>query len=218
MTWCKSVPRPNTANVQERVRAMVSETRAALTADWRRRQWSSPAPPAVKRAVLRRNHLPGAVWIETGTYRGDTTEFLSRFATHVYTIEPAAVLSARAQRRFRDKSSVTVISGTSEEAMSTVLESIQGPVCFWLDGHFSSGETYRGLEDSPIRSELAAISQRLNLYPSVRVLVDDWRCFRPSGPEFQTYPLKSDLVAWAEANDLTWTVEHDIFIASSPDE
>ncbi len=203
------------ANLEARSRAKLSEIRFALMGDWRRRRWQSPAPLAVKRAVLRRNHIPGATWVETGTYRGDTTDFLSRFATHVYTIEPAAPLAARARLRFESRSTVTVIEGTSEAKLERVLGSIQGPVCFWLDGHYSAGETYRGTEDSPIRSELNVISKRLGLFPAVRVLVDDWRCFRPSGCEYLTYPWKGELVAWADANNLIWTVEHDIFIAGS---
>ena len=36
-----------------------------------------PCPAAVKWMVLERHHIPGAVWIETGTHLGGTTRFLA---------------------------------------------------------------------------------------------------------------------------------------------
>lgn len=51
------------------------------------------------------------------------------------------------------------------------------------------------------------------MWEKATVLVDDFRCFDPANPEYATYPRRVWLVEWAERNDLSWTIEHDIFAA-----
>ena len=43
-----------------------------------KRGCSLPAPHFVKQAVLSRNAIKNSVWVETGTYLGDTTKFLCK--------------------------------------------------------------------------------------------------------------------------------------------
>lgn len=182
---------------------------------WRGRGWSSPAPPEVKWAVLERYAIPHACWIETGTYRGDTTKFLSSIAREVISIEPQPELAETARTRLRSLSNVQILTGTSEALFSEVVAGVTGPCCFWLDGHYSSGTTYKGEMDTPVAQELAVIAPSVQRLGRVQVFVDDWRCFRPSSQEYADFPTKTQLVSWADENGLSWTVEHDIFIAGS---
>jgi len=46
---------------------------------------------------------------------------------------------------------------------------------FWLDGHYSGGDTARGDSDTPVNEELRAIFQPGG--PAHIVLIDDARCF-----------------------------------------
>jgi hypothetical protein len=172
-----------------------------------------PAPPEVKRATLRRAHIPGATWVETGTFLGDTTEFLSAFARRVITIEPGPSLALAARDRFAGRTDISVIEGLSEDVLPTIVSELEGPVCFWLDGHWSSGVTYQGPRETPIREELSAIESHLDRLGVVTIAIDDVRCFDPAQSEFASYPTRSWLVEWADANDCAWTIEHDIFLA-----
>lgn len=187
--------------------------RRRLAKQWKSEGYPSPAPPQVKEAVFRRYNLPGSIWVETGTWMGDTTDFLSRFAKHVWTIEPGPELAARARIRFENYANVTVVEGLSEEQLEPILSTISGDACLWLDGHFSSGDTYQGPLDTPIVLELEALSRHLSRLNRVVVLVDDIRCFDPSNPEYANYPSRSDLVAWADSHGFEWSIEHDIFVA-----
>ena len=54
--------------------------------NWFKRNFDSPSPEFVKHKVLKRFNLENSTWIETGTYYGDTTEFLSKFATKIFSI------------------------------------------------------------------------------------------------------------------------------------
>ncbi len=180
---------------------------------WADRGYDMPAPQIVKWSVLTRYGIPTGTWVETGTYLGGTTAFLAEHAAHVYSIEPAPALAQAAVERFQDCPNVTILQGLSEDCMPGVLAGIEGPVSFWLDGHFSAGNTFQGPSDTPIRSELAAIEPQLSRWETVTVLVDDVRCFDPSNPHFADYPTRGWLVDWADRNGLSWVFEHDIFIA-----
>jgi hypothetical protein len=179
---------------------------------WRHSNYSSPSPQHVKIRVLKSNSLQNATWIETGTYLGDTTLKLAKIARKVISIEPQSELSKFSSNRLKRHKNVEIINSASENCISAILERISGPTCFWLDGHYSGDVTFQGTEVSPISAELAAISNYLTSNKVV-VLIDDFRLFVNSAAT--GYPSQSSLVKWANENSLTWTVEHDIFIAKS---
>jgi len=194
------------------VRRKVNEERVLRR--WQAAGWSVPAPQKVKMKVLRRYSLTGMIWIETGTWMGDTTKELAGMALHVHSIEPQLEFVNSARERFRKSNNVSLHHGTSEQLFSEVLNSCGGDVAFWLDGHFSAGATYEGEVDTPILSELRAIKESLHRLNKVSIFIDDFRCFDPSNAEFSDYPEKKVLVEWAAENGLVWTVEHDIFVAT----
>lgn len=172
-----------------------------------------PAPTSVKWAVLHRYGGSTDTWIETGTYLGETTEFLSRSAKHVFSIEPETELAARATKRFASRDNVTIINGLSEDHIGGLLDLVRGPLSLWLDGHFSAGVTFQGPVDTPIRQELHAIAQRIHHLDVVAVCIDDARCFEPESTQYSSYPNRSWLVHWADNLGFDWTIEQDIFVA-----
>jgi hypothetical protein len=63
---------------------------------------------------------------------------------------------------------------------------------FWLDGHYSGGDTAQGDLNCPVWGELEAIFGGMT-QPFV-VLIDDARCFRNVGAV--DYPAVSDIEQW----------------------
>lgn len=181
---------------------------------WIKRSYGPPSPSFIKRAVLVRNGLSNCTWVETGTYRGTTTRELAKHATRVISIEPDPVLCAKARLKLQQLNNVTVVHGLSEEILPEILSTIEGNVCFWLDGHFSGGVTFKGPQDTPVREELSVIASFISRFDNVVVLVDDIRMFEQGGPTL-TYPSVESLVEWANLNHLKWKIEHDIFVASN---
>ena len=179
---------------------------------WRSLNYSSPSPQHIKIRILKSNSLNNATWVETGTYLGDTTLKLSKIAKNVISIEPQYELSVFASTRLKRFKNVEIINATSENCISGVLEIINGPTCFWLDGHYSGDVTFLGSNISPISYELATIANYLKANEVV-VFVDDFRLFVNS--KHTGYPPHDTLVKWAVENNLSWTVEQDIFIAKS---
>ena len=182
-------------------------------AEWAGRGFAAPSPSHIKRATLLRLGLPEATWIETGTFMGDTTALLARRARRVHSIEPEPKLCARAKARFASTPNVEIHGGISEEVLPGILARLEGDVCFWLDGHYSAGVTFKGPKDTPIAEELAAIEAAAPRLGQIIVLVDDIRCFDPAKPEFVDYPSKAFLIAWAERLGFSWHIEQDIFVA-----
>lgn len=184
---------------------------------WGRKGFALPAPSSVKRSCLRRHGFRDSTWVETGTYLGDTAKFLAGLGNRVITIEPEPNLFERARERFSDAGNVEVVFGLSEQVFPDLLPTLEGSVNFWLDGHFSAGITHRGPKDTPIEDELESIANHIHVFDRVCVLIDDLRMFRNtgSGQEDPAYPEINYLVSWATKNDLSWTIEFDIFIAKS---
>lgn len=182
---------------------------------WGRKGFSSPSPNGVKWDVLRRYAKAPDFFIETGTNIGHTTTFLAQeICGKVITIEPEPKLAALARESLASYDGITLLEGTSEEKFTTALDMVHGTVAFWLDGHYSGGNTFLGSVETAIASELLSIEGVLDRL-SVQVFVDDFRCFPAVATDGVGYPTRLELVDWATRNNLWWTVEHDIFVALS---
>jgi hypothetical protein len=183
---------------------------------WVQREFAAPSPNFIKRKVLLREAFKKAVWVETGTYKGDTTNLLARNNT-VYSIEPSKKYYLRAKKRFRKNNNVFLFLGTSEEMLEVVLALIpQGSqINFWLDGHYSGAETFKGVFNSPILKELQIIMDNVSKFRSVCIFIDDIRCFGSMTEEYQDYPNLNFLVDWCNQFKLSWHIEHDILIAKT---
>lgn len=178
---------------------------------WIRRGFCDPLPQMLKESLLLRHGVKGAVWIETGTYLGQTAKFLAQHAPTVYTVEPSTNLFHRAKNLF-DGSNVIVVHGISENVLPGILLNLRGACNFWLDGHFSEGVTFQGPTDCPVVEELNAISQCQKNLGSISILIDDVRCFQGGRSPVKDYPSLDYLVDWARSNNFSWVIESDIFI------
>lgn len=113
--------------------------------EWILRQFASPSLAHIKRAVLARVGFKNGIWVETGTFMGDTASLLSATAKKVYTIEPDRALYEKALVRFKGNPNIQVLHGLSEDVLPTLLSTLKGTVNFWLDGHYSGGITHKDL-------------------------------------------------------------------------
>lgn len=215
-------PLPPTARILpskkgHRLLARVRRGQALLR--WSKRSWALPAPQFVKQAVLERLGIPGAPWLETGTYRGDTTAFLAGSSVLepplVISLEPSEPLHRAAVNRMSHLTTVKLICASSEAAFEPQLLTLESAaVNLWLDGHYSGGKTSLvGESSTPIEHELSVLRRNAERFHQIALFVDDTRQFGNSLiPEFG-YPKLSLLTEWAETLGLNWHFEHDIFIA-----
>lgn len=165
-----------------------------------------PAHPDRKRAILREHGTKFGcrVFIETGTYLGDTLEALRNDFAQLHSIELSPQLYQDAKRRFRDAPQITLHQGNSGDVLPYLLEQLDEPCLFWLDGHASGHDTAQPDELTPILHELKAIVA----HPVKQhcIMIDDAREFgRGKG-----YPALKRVRNIVEGVYAGWSVEEDI--------
>jgi hypothetical protein len=114
------------------------------------------------------------ILVETGTFQGETVQATKGRFKHVYSIEIFEPLAIAATKRFSRDKNVSIILGDSAKVLPTLIASIQEPILFWLDGHFSGPGT-GGKNESPILAEVASVFERTNPYDVL--VIDDVRLF-----------------------------------------
>jgi hypothetical protein len=175
---------------------------------WRQRNYLENAPQFIKEKVLEKYSIENATWIETGTYRGDTTHYLSKKFPHIYSIEPKVEFYKAALNRFKSQN-VTLFNDVSENVLPILLPTLRGNLNFWLDGHYSGGETFKGNKECPIKDELNSIEVNFHNFKKISIFIDDVRLFLYSAND---YPSIDYLVDWSRRLNMKWRIEHDIFI------
>ncbi|MBK1827512.1 hypothetical protein [Haloferula rosea] len=168
-----------------------------------------PPPPLAKRAM----HLEYAerfglrIFVETGTFKGDTVEAMRPHFERIYSVELAEKFYHEAVKRFQGVDKVKLLQGDSGERMPEIVAELDAPTLFWLDGHYSGGDTAKGELAAPVWAELKAIFAGMK-QPFV-ILIDDARCFTQVGGD--AYPAVADIEKWVEeqGRDLTLEVDMD---------
>jgi len=126
--------------------------------------------------------------VETGTYRGNMIATLKRDFDQIYSIELSPELHAAARRRFAGDSRINLICGDSGAELPRIAQRLTGSALFWLDAHYSGGDTAQGAEGNPIMKEIACILTNSGAHV---ILVDDMRLFGTD----PTYPPPEALIA-----------------------
>jgi hypothetical protein len=129
---------------------------------------------------LMRVSTAGAI-IETGSYRGTTTEILAQYGVPVITIEGVARNFGFTWARMRDKSHVRVLKGDSRNHLRRILAqstacNLKRPIAFYLDAHW--------YEDLPLAEELDII---FSAELSAVVMIDDFEVPGDAGYGFDNY-------------------------------
>ena len=138
-------------------------------------------------------------FVETGTYLGDTLATLCGDFDNLQSIELGRDYYARAVNRFVNQPQIHLINADSTTGLETALDSLSDArAIFWLDAHYSGGDTAKGQSNTPIETELFAILARLQRNDII--LIDDLRYFWQARPGFLQhdallgYPSVRDLV------------------------
>lgn len=140
--------------------AVFSEWRGlAQILGWVRAGMPLPPVPAVKRRLLQHYAAKHRLrhFIETGTFKGDTTAAMAALGLTCQTIELQPEFCARARARFAGQPGITVFEGDSGAVLPDLISKLNVPALFWLDGHYSAGETAHGDLASPINAEVQAV-------------------------------------------------------------
>lgn len=113
-------------------------------------------------------------FIETGTHNGGTTFAVEPYFKQIYTIEISEAYHQRTKAKYKGHK-VNFLLGDSSIVLKGLLPGVTTDSIFFLDGHWSSQDTGRGLKDCPLMEEIGHIN---TLFKHRAILIiDDYRLF-----------------------------------------
>ena len=136
------------------------------------------------------------VFIETGTWRGETTNNAISCFKEIHTIELSPGFYKDASERFKNNYNVHVHLGDSLDILPKILPTIKRKILFWLDGHYSEGGTAKGKQNTPLLNELRIIKENSLNRPII--LIDDIRQCQ----HFEDIPVNQVLKGWPTVGEL----------------
>ncbi len=170
--------------------------------NWKENGCPIPPPLLIKRNIVTeyQQKYKYNTFIETGTYLGDMVEFHKKRFKQIISIELEVNLFEKARKRFRNDKNITIVQGDSGKVLPEILNNINEPVIFFLDGHYSGGETAKGDKVCPIYEELNAI---LNSKINHIILIDDANLFIGNGE----WPKIDELTKYVKSRNEKYQVE-----------
>jgi len=130
------------------------------------------------------------VFVETGTFQGDTVEKVANNHAHnpsrIISLELSDVFVERCRTRFQQNPSVEIYRANSKYDLFGIIQYIDQPITFWLDSHWS-GTPNVGIDTEcicPILYELDQIGQH-----SIRthtIMIDDIRLMNGDSGRFSS--------------------------------
>jgi len=154
-------------------------------------------------------------FVETGTFRGETTRWAADHFETVDTIELSETLYERHHRDLEALGHVTTHLGDSAAVLPKILERLASRrALLWLDGHWCFGETAGAGRECVLLEELATLADR----PDDVVLIDDARLFLHAPPrpfvadQWPTIPELARLLTSPGCERFVQVI-HDVIIA-----
>jgi hypothetical protein len=135
------------------------------------------------------------IFIETGTYKAETTTALAPHFSKVISIELDQTLASAAQRVFAHSKHVKIVQGDSGLVLPKILAEINERCLFWLDGH-NCGPTTGMSKDfgpTPVMKELEVIFT--HPVKDHIIIIDDHRYFTGEWG----YPTMDSLVRYLQS-------------------
>jgi len=146
--------------------------------------------------TLATRELSLEVFVETGTFKGETLRMASKHFKECHSVELSADLHREVAPTFQGKAGVHLHQGESPEYLRGKREGFsKRPMFFWLDAHWCVAEHTAGADSqSPLLGEIAAIG---TLHPQSVVAIDDARlylCPPPAPHRLADWPDFHDIV------------------------
>jgi hypothetical protein len=160
--------------------------------------------PKKETEYLRTVMLPKTL-VEGGTYYGGTAFEQSRLFEIIYTIEKSDIIFEKAKEKIQKIRNIIQLKGDTREHLPKILSKIDN-ILFWLDAHWSGGNTYGQKDECPILEELEIIFS--SPIKNFAILIDDARLF------LAPPPLPHNLKSWPTIQQLVKVIpnEFDIII------
>lgn len=130
------------------------------------------------------------VFIETGTFRGETVANVKDIFNRVISIEIVDALYQDAHNKFKSFPNVEIVKGDCViELPKVIKENLDNSIIFFLDGHYSAGMTGKGIIEVPLMQELKSINE---LYSNPTIIIID---------DADLFEFKDHIINWNGINE-----------------
>ncbi len=139
-------------------------------------------------------------FIETGTYYGATAVWAASHFDTVTTIEYSRDIYEEAVAKHGNIQNINFIFGDSRSLLKTIVPKLSRPTLFWLDGHWSGGQTYGENDECPLIGEIYAINMSMHVH---FLFIDDARLFTSSPPRphrKEQWPMIDEVILALQSN------------------
>ena len=135
------------------------------------------------------------VFVETGTFHGDSIASAIPFFHTIYSVELSETLANEARERFKDHSQVHIDCNSSDTWLLKIQPQVaQLPTLYWLDAHWCAAtDTASITSQCPLINEINAIT---TLSPQSIIVIDDARLF------LTTPPKPHEVSQWPQFHDI----------------
>jgi hypothetical protein len=141
--------------------------------------------------LLKEDYTKYTCFIETGTFCGETIFAFEPYFERLFTIEFSEFYYNNTKKKYLgDK--IDFINGDSSIVFSSLLPTIREKCIFFLDGHYSSGNTGQSTKDCPLNEEITHINN--HFVNEAIIIIDDFRLFGTSDYEDWSSINKDDIL------------------------
>ncbi len=156
--------------------------------EWKGKGCPTPPPDAIKRSHIRTTakEYQLKILIETGTFYGGTMFAMRKQFCELHSIELFEDLHTYVAQQFAHHPHLHFHQGDSAHLLPKLLQQIDQPCLFWLDGHYMGEGTGLGDKETPVLEEIRAIAA--SKISNHVILVDDARLFDGT----HDYPTRSE--------------------------
>jgi hypothetical protein len=120
-----------------------------------------------------------SVFIETGTYHGQTAKWASAHFDEVHTIEQSTSLFDTHSKALENVPNIKPYCGDSRDILPAIVDNLgDRKAMYWLDSHWFGGETAGQNDQCPLLGELQLLAKRTQDI----ILIDDARLILTAPP------------------------------------
>lgn len=164
------------------------------------------------RSLIQRYPIKGAEFlefVETGTHLGQTLTNLHSTFLNLYSVEVSEFYFNKAKKNLNYKN-IQLYLGDSAVVLPNIIPLLKYNAVFFLDGHWSSGNTGRGEKDCPLIEEVTEIVKEFN-NKSI-IIIDDYRLFGTNRNENWSDINEKTLLSICDNKLIDYFVENDRLI------
>ena len=118
------------------------------------------------------------IFIETGTFKGNTTRWASVNFESVFTVERSSALHDEHKESLLELGNVKPILGDTRKALPDILRGLDENATIWLDAHWCAQGSAGESDECPLLEELDCLVNRSEDI----ILIDDARLFLAAPP------------------------------------